>query len=114
MKKDTQCVHSGTYVDSQTGGINTPIFTSSSFGYLDVPENIYPRYFNTPNQKTIIDKLCALENAEDGLVFSSGMAECTTTGFFVFFEHPVAIKKIQSVTKDICTIRFIVSPQLGI
>jgi O-acetylhomoserine/O-acetylserine sulfhydrylase-like pyridoxal-dependent enzyme len=33
MKKDTQCVHSGTYVDLKTKGINTPIFTSSSFEY---------------------------------------------------------------------------------
>jgi len=24
-----------------------------------MPENVYPRYFNTPNQKAIIDKLCA-------------------------------------------------------
>jgi len=63
MKKDTQCVHSGTYVDLKTKGINTPIFTSSSFEYLDIPENVYPRYFNTPNQKTVIDKLCALEIA---------------------------------------------------
>ena len=42
MKKDTQCVHSGTYVDLETKGINTPIFTSSSFEYLDIPENVYP------------------------------------------------------------------------
>jgi hypothetical protein len=30
MKKDTQCVHSGTHVDSETKGLNTPIYTSSS------------------------------------------------------------------------------------
>ena len=74
MKKDTQCVHSGTYADPETKGIITPIFTSSSFEYLDAPQNVYPRYFNTPNQQTIIEKLCALENAEDGLIFISGMA----------------------------------------
>jgi cystathionine beta-lyase len=81
MKKDTQCVHSGTYVDQETKGLNTPIYTSSSFEYLDAPENVYPRYFNIPNQKSIIDKLCALENAEDGLVFSSGMAAISTVLF---------------------------------
>ena len=81
MKKGTQCVHSGTYVDPETRGINTPVFTSSSFEYLDRPENVYPRYFNTPNQKTVIDKLCALENAEDGLIFSSGMAAISTVVF---------------------------------
>ena len=60
MKKDTQCVHSGTYVDSETKGLNTPIYTSSSFEYLDAPENVYPRYFNTRNQKSIIEKLCQI------------------------------------------------------
>ncbi len=74
MEKDTQCVHSGTIVDPVTRGLNTPIFTSSSFGYLDAAENIYPRYFNTANQDAVIDKLAALEKAECGLLFSSGMA----------------------------------------
>ena len=27
----------------QTKGLNTPIYTSSSFEYLDAPENVYPR-----------------------------------------------------------------------
>jgi len=48
MHKNTHCVHSGTYTDPQSGGLNTPIFTSSSFEYLDAPENVYPRYFNIP------------------------------------------------------------------
>ena len=78
MKKNTRCVHSGSYMDGSAGGLNTPIFTSSSFQYLDVSENIYPRYYNTPNQKTVVEKLCALENAEDGLLFSSGMAAIST------------------------------------
>jgi cystathionine beta-lyase/cystathionine gamma-synthase len=78
MRKDTQCVHSGTHKDPGTRGLNTPIFTSSSFEYLDTPENVYPRYFNTPNQKSIVRKLCDLENAEEGLLFSSGMAAIST------------------------------------
>jgi cystathionine beta-lyase len=45
---------------------------------LDV---IYPRYYNTPNQKAVTEKLCALENAEAGLIFSSGMAAILTTLF---------------------------------
>lgn len=51
MNKQTQCVHSGTRPDPQTGGINTPIFTSSAFTYLGKEVNPYPRYFNTPNQE---------------------------------------------------------------
>ena len=78
MKKQTQCVHSGTYVDPVSGGINTPIFTSSVFTYLDLDKQPYPRYFNTPNQEAVVKKLSALEQAEDGILFSSGMAAIST------------------------------------
>jgi cystathionine beta-lyase len=108
MKKDTQCVHSGTYVDQETKGLNTPIYTSSSFEYLDAPENVYPRYFNIPNQKSIIDKLCALENAEDGLVFSSGMAAISTV-LFSFLnngDHIVLQRDIYGGTHHFATVEF--------
>ena len=108
MKKDTQCVHSGTYVDQETRGLNTPIYTSSSFEYLDAPENVYPRYFNIPNQKSIIEKLCALENAEDGLVFSSGMAAITTVlfSFLNSGDHIVLQKDIYGGTHHFATAEF--------
>ena len=108
MEKDTRCVHSGTSVDPETRGLNTPIYTSSSFEYLDVPENVYPRYFNIPNQKTIIDKLCALENAEDGLVFSSGMAAITTVLFSLLNsgDHIVLQKDIYGGTHHFATAEF--------
>ena len=83
MRKDTQCVHSGTRIDPDTRGLNTPIYTSSSFEYLDVPANVYPRYFNTPNQKSLVGKLCALENAEDGMIFSSEIMLCSKKIFTV-------------------------------
>jgi len=108
MKKDTQCVHSGTYVDPETKGLNTPIYTSSSFEYLDAPENVYPRYFNTPNQKSIIGKLCALENAEDGLVFSSGMAAISTVlfSFLNSGDHIVLQRDIYGGTHHFATAEF--------
>lgn len=59
MRKETQCVHRGTIHDDNMGGINTPIFTSSAFKYLDRDDVSYPRYFNTPNQKAVVEKLCA-------------------------------------------------------
>jgi cystathionine beta-lyase/cystathionine gamma-synthase len=79
MNKETKCVHSGSYRDGATRGINTPIFTSSAFEYLDREENVYPRYFNTPNQRTVVEKVCALEGAADGVLFSSGMAAMSTS-----------------------------------
>ncbi len=74
MKTETKCVHSGKFSDTISGGLNTPIFPSSANEYLDREETIYPRYFNTPNQKVLVRKICELEGAQDGLVFSSGMA----------------------------------------
>ena len=74
MHRETVCVQSGTYHDAATRGVNTPIFTSSSFEYLGRDEIPYPRHFNTPNQEAVVAKLCRLEEAEDGVLFSSGMA----------------------------------------
>jgi cysteine-S-conjugate beta-lyase len=75
----TLCVHSGTqHPEEGTRGINSPVYVSTSFAYLNSEERIYPRYFNTPNQQAIIDKLCALEHAEAGLFLSSGMAAEST------------------------------------
>lgn len=71
-KKSTQCVHAGAQVSPQ-GGVNTPVFASTAYDYLD-GNVVYPRYFNTPNQQVIEQKIAALEQAESALVFSSGMA----------------------------------------
>lgn len=57
LKKNTRCVHTGTRVDGQIGGLNTPIHTSSSFQYPGKPENSYPRCYNTPNQASVVEKL---------------------------------------------------------
>jgi len=78
LKTATKCVHTGALRDSIAGGVNSPIITSSAFQFLDQEDPAYPRYFNTPNQKVIVDKLCALEKGEAGLVLSSGMAAIST------------------------------------
>ncbi len=79
MKRETKCVHSGNFIDPATKGINTPIYTSSVYKYIDSGKQSYPRYFNTPNQEAVVEKLCALESAEAGILFSSGMAAISTT-----------------------------------
>lgn len=78
IKKETKAVHSGTQYDKETKGSNSPIYTSTAIGYLDT-EVTYPRYFNTKNQQAVASKIAALENAESGLIFSSGMAAITST-----------------------------------
>jgi len=80
ISKSTLCVHEGQIMDEYRG-VNTPIYTSTSYGYLDTDERLYPRYFNIPNQKVIVRKLAALEKAQNGLIFGSGMAAVSTTLF---------------------------------
>ena len=78
MQKETKAVHTGTQYDKETQGANSPIYTSTAIGYLD-SDITYPRYFNTKNQLAVSAKIAALENAETGMVFSSGMAAITST-----------------------------------
>ena len=77
--KHTVCIHNGEIKDTQFGGAVSPIFMSSSYPFLDTDPIRYPRYFNTPNQEVIAKKIAALENAEAGLPFASGMAAISTT-----------------------------------
>jgi len=77
--KHTICIHEGEIKDTQFGGAVSPIFMASSYEYLDADPMRYPRYFNTPNQEVLGKKIAALENAEAGLPFASGMAAISTT-----------------------------------
>lgn len=99
--QSTQCVHSGNAADAATGGVNTPIYTSTAYAYLNQPQSLYPRYFNTPNQRAVIEKVCTLEHAEDGLLFSSGMAAITTAllGLLRQGDHIVFPKEIYGGTQ---------------
>ncbi len=76
--KDTACVHAGSIPDPNFGGVNSPIFTSSAYEFLERDSSQYPRYFNTPNQLAVVEKLCALEEGDSGMVLSSGMAAIST------------------------------------
>lgn len=82
MKKSqdfkTLCVHAGELKDEQYGGAISPLYMSSSYAYNDVEISQYPRYFNTPNQRGVAEKIAALEGAEKGIIFASGMAAIST------------------------------------
>ena len=108
MRKETQCIHSGTVRDTIAGGVNSPVFPSSAFGYLDRGEVPYPRYFNTPNQKAIVEKVCALEGAEDGVLFSSGMAAISTAvlAFAGAGDHVVMMDELYGGTHAFATGEF--------
>lgn len=74
---ETKLVHAGEPDPRIEGAVCMPIFQSAMFetfgsdDYHDIP---YIRLNNTPNQLALHAKLSALENAEAGLVASSGMA----------------------------------------
>ena len=78
---NTICVHTGEVKDEQFKGAVSPMFMSTSYAFEGVDVKRYPRYFNTPNQEMLCKKIAALENTEDGLIFSSGMAAISAAMF---------------------------------
>ena len=74
MKKETKAIHAGTQLSHEDAGVNTPIFPSTAHRYISGDEMGYPRYLTTTNQLVVCDKMAALENTEDALVFGSGLA----------------------------------------
>ncbi len=80
----TISVHGGEAREKAAFSVTDPIVCTSTFSFADTQAVIdfieedqdrgeYGRYGN-PNEKTVERKLAALEGAEKGLVFSSGMA----------------------------------------
>ena len=83
------------------GAVNTPIFQSSTYqltderyqGWADGAQHtlLYAR-LSSLNSEAVVEKLCALEDAEDGELFGSGMAAISTTlmGLLSAGDHLVA------------------------
>jgi len=71
---NTICVHAGNLDDKEYGGVTSPLYMSTAYDYRSEGTNLYPRYFNTPNQVALGKKIATLENCETGLIFGSGMA----------------------------------------
>lgn len=74
----TLCVHEGELEDHRFKGVVSPIYMSSAYAFEDIDKKRYPRYFNTPNQEALVQKLAALEGGETALIFGSGMAAIST------------------------------------
>lgn len=111
--KLTQSVHSGSAGDSVHKGIVNPIFPSSAYDYEGTGETQYPRYFNTPNQRAVAEKIAVLENGEDGLIFGSGLAAIMTS-LFAFLkqgDHAVLQNDLYGGTFNAVTVEF---PRYGI
>ncbi|MGB5498107.1 MAG: aminotransferase class I/II-fold pyridoxal phosphate-dependent enzyme [Maribacter sp.] len=76
---NTICTHEGEILDEQFKGAISPLYMSTSYAFEDVNVKRYPRYFNTPNQVALSQKIAALEHAEAAMIFGSGMAAISTT-----------------------------------
>ncbi|MCK5291494.1 MAG: aminotransferase class I/II-fold pyridoxal phosphate-dependent enzyme [Thermoplasmata archaeon] len=78
--KSTESVHAGKFECGRVAPVTSPIFQTSTFYYPKEGSAgyVYTRLGN-PTQEVAEDKIAALEGAQEGLVFSSGMAAITTT-----------------------------------
>lgn len=87
----TRAVHGGEPRTKMGNAVTEPIVQTATYTFANTAElcdhfegrierEEYGRYGN-PTQRVAERKLAALENAEDGLLFSSGMAAITTTLF---------------------------------
>jgi cystathionine gamma-synthase len=83
-RASTQAIHAGEARQKDAASITDPIYCASTFTFADTasviryieekqPREEYGRYGN-PGEKVIEAKLAALEGAESGLLYSSGMA----------------------------------------
>lgn len=94
---------------------SVPLYLTSSFIFDDAEQgraifaeeiggNIYSRYSN-PNTTEFIEKVCAMEGAEDGLAFASGMAAvfASFAGLLRSGDHIVAFRSIFGSTHQLLT-----------
>lgn len=109
----TACVRAGEVVDPNVGGVTTPIHTASSYLYSDERGVCYPRYTNIPTQRAVCEKIAALEGAEAGLAFGSGMGAitCVFLALLSAGDHVVVHKDLYGGTHKLVTQEL---PRLGV
>ena len=77
--KSTKCVHSGNLIDEKYYGNISPLYPSITYDFIK--SDVYPRYFNSPNQIGVAKKISDLENAELSLLFGSGLGAISSSMF---------------------------------
>jgi cystathionine beta-lyase len=96
------CVHEGEVEDKVYKGAVSPIYVTTAYAYHNEGDSPYPRYFNTPNQKHLGDKIARLENAEAGLILGSGMAavSCAMLSVLKSGDHAIIQDQIYGGTRN--------------
>ena len=102
-KPETLCVHEGQIEDPLYNGAVSPLYMSTAYSYKK--GDMYPRYFNTPNQVGLSKKISSLEKAEETLVFGSGMAAISTSllSFLSSGDHVVFQPDLYGGTRNFAT-----------
>ncbi|SMC53333.1 trans-sulfuration enzyme family protein [Cellulophaga tyrosinoxydans] len=105
---NTICTHFGELKDEQFKGAISPLYMSTSYAFEDVEVKRYPRYFNTPNQVALSEKIAALEHAEAAMIFGSGMAAVSTAllAFLKSGDHVVLQKTLYGGTYNLVVEEF--------
>ena len=108
---DTKLIHAGEPEPLIGGGVNMPIFQSSTFEYAgqtSYHDLRYIRLSNTPNHAVLHAKLAALENADAALVAGSGMAAISAALFTVLADggHLIAQDCMYGGTHDLLVKEF--------
>ncbi|MCH1528053.1 MAG: PLP-dependent aspartate aminotransferase family protein [Candidatus Poseidoniaceae archaeon] len=111
-KFSTNAVHAGT--QHIEGAVNTPIFQSSTYKLTDeryagwaagAQHTLLYARLSSVNSEAVVQKICALEGAEDGELFASGMAAISTTlmGLLSQGDHIVASSDVYGGTYGLMT-----------
>lgn len=100
---------------SQNREHSSPLYLTSSFTFDDAEQaramfadevdgNIYSRFSN-PNTNEFVEKMCALESADDGIAFASGMAAvfASMAGLLRSGDHIIAARSIFGSTHQLLT-----------
>lgn len=105
---NSTCVHIGEVKDNEFKGAISPLYMSTSYAFDNVDVKRYPRYYNTPNQEMLCKKIAALENTEDALIFSSGMAAISSAlmAFLQKGDHVLIQQVIYGGTYNFITSEF--------
>ncbi len=111
----TRAVRAGERTDPETGSVVTPIYETSVFAFDSTQKlidavtersnrDVYTRWSN-PTITAVEKKTADLEDAEDGVVFSSGMAAITTCimGLVSSGDHIVSIRDLYGGTVGLFT-----------
>lgn len=114
MQKQTKAIRTQT-AKTQYREHSTPLFLTSSFAFESAEQgqalfeeteegNIYSRFSN-PNVTEFVDKVCMLENAEDGIATGTGMAAvfASMAGLLKSGDHLVACRALFGSAHQIIT-----------